>query len=43
MCLNGLQASQGFLMDFPIGSDKRELFNQYSSNGHTWLNYNIIE
>jgi len=41
--LNGLQGSQGFLTDFPIGSDKRELFNQYSSTGHIWLNYNTIE
>ena len=43
MSLNGLQESQGFLADFPIGSDKRELYNQYYNYAHTWLNYNVIE
>ena len=43
LSLNGLQSTQGFLTNFPIGSDNIELYNQYISAGHLWLNYNIID
>lgn len=42
LSLNGLHGCLSFQSYFPVGSDGRELYNQYSLYGHQNLDYLII-